>query len=545
MKIDVTFSEKEQSFPVDMGEVMIPQNRQNGATFFPSVSEGGTISWTNDRELENPPPVNIRGGKGDDGLTPYIGENGNWWIGDEDTGVLAEAQGGDMGNIIDVIALPTSDIDTKATYRVLNDTFVLDKMLRNDSTCHIVEWDSVPTEPGESVLRIIDGVFSYVGYYNVKNNTVYGYFGNDTIEFLLAWVENSSLNFLVKMTLKAYLQSMTAGWKTMQEIVSAVGTALSMSWGGVITSIEDADNVNKLYLYLSSRMFFYQNGVWVGMNAGVCMPGTGIGAVVFNHPDNTAPGMAARAGGRGTNALGDNSSTGGFGTFARGLNANADGDGTEADGPNANSHGEKTKAKGKNATSNGCLTEANGDHSSSRGYNTKANASASSADGIGTIADGEAQAVFGKYNIADAVSIFIIGNGTQSTRSNAMAVDWNGNAEFAGNITSNGSPVLTVNHIEYICTRGRGITSGPEQTVAGRYNREDHTKAFIVGNGYDGKWPTDSNAHTIDWDGNAWFSGDIKIGGTGQDDEKAQTVATQEFVRACIEEAIAKLLGNG
>lgn len=28
--------------------------------------------------------------KGQDGKTPYIGENGNWWIGEVDTGVRAE-----------------------------------------------------------------------------------------------------------------------------------------------------------------------------------------------------------------------------------------------------------------------------------------------------------------------------------------------------------------------------------------------------------------------------------------------------------------------
>lgn len=27
--------------------------------------------------------------KGEDGLTPYIGANGNWWIGNADTGVIA------------------------------------------------------------------------------------------------------------------------------------------------------------------------------------------------------------------------------------------------------------------------------------------------------------------------------------------------------------------------------------------------------------------------------------------------------------------------
>ena len=28
---------------------------------------------------------------GKDGLTPFIGENGNWWIGEKDTGVKAAA----------------------------------------------------------------------------------------------------------------------------------------------------------------------------------------------------------------------------------------------------------------------------------------------------------------------------------------------------------------------------------------------------------------------------------------------------------------------
>lgn len=28
---------------------------------------------------------------GQDGLTPYIGKNGHWWIGEKDTGVQAEA----------------------------------------------------------------------------------------------------------------------------------------------------------------------------------------------------------------------------------------------------------------------------------------------------------------------------------------------------------------------------------------------------------------------------------------------------------------------
>ena len=31
-----------------------------------------------------------------------------------------------------------------------------------------------------------------------------------------------------------------------------------------------------------------------------------------------------------------------------------------------------------------------------------------------------------------------------------------------------------------------------------------------------------SNAYTLDWQGNAWFAGDIYIGGMGQDDPDAK-----------------------
>lgn len=39
----------------------------NGATFTPSVSPDGVISWTNDKELPNPDPVNIKGPEGPQG----------------------------------------------------------------------------------------------------------------------------------------------------------------------------------------------------------------------------------------------------------------------------------------------------------------------------------------------------------------------------------------------------------------------------------------------------------------------------------------------
>lgn len=74
--IPVIFSEMGKSLPSAFGNVQTIHNGQNGATFTPSVSEDGVISWENDRGLENPSPVNIKGPKGDPGKDGAPGADG-------------------------------------------------------------------------------------------------------------------------------------------------------------------------------------------------------------------------------------------------------------------------------------------------------------------------------------------------------------------------------------------------------------------------------------------------------------------------------------
>lgn len=69
----------------------------SGVTFTPSVSPEGELSWSNDGGLDNPEPVNIKGPTGEPGNTPFIGENGNWWVGETDTGVAASGGNDDSG----------------------------------------------------------------------------------------------------------------------------------------------------------------------------------------------------------------------------------------------------------------------------------------------------------------------------------------------------------------------------------------------------------------------------------------------------------------
>lgn len=74
------------------------------------TSTGATITITDKNGTTTANVVNGKDGSsgadgqpGRDGLTPHIGDNGNWWIGDEDTGTKAEGSGSGGGSIKKVL----------------------------------------------------------------------------------------------------------------------------------------------------------------------------------------------------------------------------------------------------------------------------------------------------------------------------------------------------------------------------------------------------------------------------------------------------------
>ena len=66
-----------------------------GVNTTPSINENGNW-WIGDTDT-GVKAEGTQGDKGEDGKTPEIGTNGNWWIGDTDTGVKAEGTQGDKG----------------------------------------------------------------------------------------------------------------------------------------------------------------------------------------------------------------------------------------------------------------------------------------------------------------------------------------------------------------------------------------------------------------------------------------------------------------
>lgn len=118
---------------------------------------------------------------------------------------------------------------------------------------------------------------------------------------------------------------------------------------------------------------------------------------------------------------------------------------TTASGDGAHAEGYVTQATGNYSHAENKGTVASGQASHAEGQYTNASGQASHAGGIHTTAQRKSQTVIGEYNILDTTGTtttrgdyaFIIGNGTNSTRSNALTVKWDGVVESSGTPTAN------------------------------------------------------------------------------------------------------------
>jgi autotransporter adhesin len=156
--------------------------------------------------------------------------------------------------------------------------------------------------------------------------------------------------------------------------------------------------------------------------------------------NTTASRDCSHAEGYNTTAGGPQSHAEGYNTTASGPQSHAEGSNTTASGKCSHAEGYKTIASNDNSHAEGKITTASGLQSHAEGYNTTASGTSSHAEGSSTtasgycshaqnfhtIAEGEAQTAIGKYNISDDTSLFIVGNGTPTERSNAFKIDDNG-----------------------------------------------------------------------------------------------------------------------
>ena len=213
--------------------------------------------------------------------------------------------------------------------------------------------------------------------------------------------------------------------------------------------------------------------------------------------------------------------------------------------------GDRTTATGKAALAEGCLTEATGSQSHAEGDGTKATAigahseggyatdnagvkyfttssnSYAHAEGAGTTASGVAShsegsltQATGKGSHSEGVNTTASSESAHSEGANSIASGTASHAEGydteASGYGSHSEGCETKAQGNYSHTEGSGtIAQWHNQHVQGRYNEElteevAKTLAHVVGGGtYNNGNPIRKNIHTLDWNGNATFAGDI------------------------------------
>ena len=221
--------------------------------------------------------------------------------------------------------------------------------------------------------------------------------------------------------------------------IKTIGTIIALDAETKTITVDNFKSlvpINDYYMYIDTVPNIGANHIINYAHAeGIETKAFGYGSHVEGHI-STATGNYAHAENESI-ANGFYSHAEGTGT-TNGSYAHAEGFMTTASNIGAHSEGSLTKAYGAYAHAEGFDTIAKSDHSHAEGNGTEANDVYAHAEGQGTKASAPAQHVEGKYNIVDDFGDYahIIGNGESDTaRSNALTVDWNGNLWIAGGLT--------------------------------------------------------------------------------------------------------------
>ena len=220
---------------------------------------------------------------------------------------------------------------------------------------------------------------------------------------------------------------------------------------------------------------------WKNVILGTYNTTSGAGSIAIGH-ENESSGAHSIAIGYDCVAKGVVSFASGNDTKANGTYSHTEGEGTIASSTADHAEGSDCIASGGSSHAQGVSTQASGYGSHAEGYRTKATSSDAHAEGYNTVASNSEAHSEGGYTEASGY------------RSHAEG-DY---AKAKG----------TGSHAEGFET----IASGTYQHVQGQYNIEDteNKYAHIVGGGESSD--KRENIHTLDWDGNAWFSGIVSDG---------------------------------
>ena len=248
--------------------------------------------------------------------------------------------------------------------------------------------------------------------------------------------------------------------------------------------------------------------------------------------------------------------------FGAGENSTVQGELTTATGYNAHAEGSYSKASGPEAHAEGINTKASGVCSHAEGDNTEASGIGSHAEGVMTVANRLGMHSEGKYNLYDSAKyVDVVRLGNYRNWSNMYAAsEYTFNANTGYYTLVNAEPKSEVviglyyapseqyvNGTIYQLRKPISLNSG------NLYKTEEHFRTLgtnaqgkyvhVVGNGDSSAL---SNAYTLDWEGNAWFAGDVYVhstSGTNKDDGSVR-LATEDLLTSCVRLLIRQKKNN-
>lgn len=227
--------------------------------------------------------------------------------------------------------------------------------------------------------------------------------------------------------------------------------------------------------------------------------------------DCTASGLYSHAEGLATKAIGRFSHAENNCTYAEGDGSHTEGNNTRttstavyghAEGYNSQAQGYCSHAEGNDTRAIGTHAHAEGNYSKAEGFASHAEGNYTNATGNSSHAEGDSTKAIGISSHAEGLSTEASGAQSHAEGSSTKAIGYNSHAE-GGYTEAKGG----YSHAEGDST----IASGNAQHVQGKYNVEDIEGKYvhIVGGGTNSER---KNIHTLDWEGNAIFTGTVMDG---------------------------------
>lgn len=162
-----------------LAQLVGPQGK-TGYYYIPSISKEGTISWTNNGNLNNPNPINIKGPQGDQGIQGEKGDKGDK---------------GDVGAPFSIAKIYKSVGNMNADYNNLDipiGSFVIIETGNPDNPDNSKLF--VKTDSEYSFITDLSGSQGITGPQGPKGEVGYYFTPNVDSNGLLSWVNNGNLS---------------------------------------------------------------------------------------------------------------------------------------------------------------------------------------------------------------------------------------------------------------------------------------------------------------------------------------------------------------